>query len=136
MRASPSHRERQRLAATEDQLVLFPAEDATRAVSSNHTRPAGGRDGLNAGAVSNTLPGGRVAAVVDLVTAAKWLGIGRTVAYQLVRQGRWPSPVLRLGHQIKVPTGPLLELLGLSPDEAADLPLSSTQRHADLRARG
>jgi hypothetical protein len=50
---------------------------------------------------------------MDLVTAARMLGIGRTVAYELVRKGEWLTPVLRVGHQIKVPKAPLFELLGL-----------------------
>jgi hypothetical protein len=57
-----------------------------------------------------------VPAVLDLVTAARLLGIGRTVAYQLVRQGKWPTPVIRLGSQIKVPSAPLFELVGLSTE--------------------
>jgi hypothetical protein len=68
--------------------------------------------------------------VLDLGTAARMLGIGRTVAYQLVRQGNWPTPVLRLGNQIKVPSAPLLELLGLSTDPAPDLSVGRTARHA------
>ena len=54
----------------------------------------------------------RLPPVVDLPTAAAILGIGRTLAYQLVRTGQWPTPVLRIGRLIKVPTGPLLDLLG------------------------
>ncbi len=56
----------------------------------------------------------RLAVVVDLVTAATALGIGRTTAYGMVRTGRWPTPVLRLGHRIRVPTAALRDLLGLS----------------------
>ena len=52
--------------------------------------------------------------VVDLLTAASVLGIGRTSAYELVRTGRWPTPVLRLGNSIRVPTAALRELLSLS----------------------
>jgi len=48
---------------------------------------------------------------VDLPTAASLLGIGRTSAYALVRTDRWPTPILRLGRLIRVPTAPLLELL-------------------------
>ncbi len=70
-------------------------------------------------------------AVVDLVTAARMLGIGRTVAYQLVRRGEWPTPVLRLGHQIKVPSAPLLELLGLSQERYATLTAAPPDRHAE-----
>lgn len=54
--------------------------------------------------------------VVDLVTAAAILGIGRTTAYEMVRTGRWPTPVLRLGHRIRVPTAALRELLSLSTE--------------------
>jgi predicted DNA-binding transcriptional regulator AlpA len=52
-------------------------------------------------------------AVVDLTTAAGVLGIGRTCAYELVRTGTWPTPVLRIGRLIRIPTAPLLELVGL-----------------------
>jgi predicted site-specific integrase-resolvase len=51
-------------------------------------------------------------AVLDLLTAATMLGIGRTLAYELVRTGRWPTPIIRIGRLIKVPTQPLLDLLG------------------------
>lgn len=49
--------------------------------------------------------------VVDVATAASILGIGRTAAYELIRLGRWPTPVLRLGKLIRIPSGPLLELV-------------------------
>ena len=61
--------------------------------------------------------------VIDLPTAADALGIGRSAAYELVRIGQWPTPVVRLGRLIRVPTEFLLELLGL--DSAA-----ATQRTA------
>lgn len=51
------------------------------------------------------------AAVVDLVDAARVLGIGRTLAYRLVRDGQWPTPVIRVGRLIKVPVGPLYAYL-------------------------
>lgn len=43
--------------------------------------------------------------------AARVLGIGRTLAYELVRTDAWPTPVIRAGKLIKIPTVPLLELL-------------------------
>jgi predicted site-specific integrase-resolvase len=67
-------------------------------------------------------------AVVDLRTAAAALGIGRTAAYELVRTGRWPTPVLRVGGRIKVPTAPLLELLGVSTDSPTAVPASAVKR--------
>lgn len=53
---------------------------------------------------------------LDLTAAAALLGISRTAAYELVRSGTWPTPVLRLGCRIKIPTQPLLTLLGISTD--------------------
>ena len=52
--------------------------------------------------------------VVDVPTAAAVLGVGRSAAYELIRCGQWPTPVLRLGKLIRVPTAPLLELVGLT----------------------
>lgn len=52
--------------------------------------------------------------VVDVPTAAAVLGIGRTAAYELIRVGNWPTPVLRLGKLIRIPTAPLLELVQVS----------------------
>ena len=52
--------------------------------------------------------------VVDVATAAAVLGVGRSAAYELIRVGRWPTPVLHLGKAIRVPTAPLLELVGLA----------------------
>jgi predicted DNA-binding transcriptional regulator AlpA len=57
--------------------------------------------------------------VVDLLTAAAVLGVGRTAAYEMVRSGCWPTPVLRLGNRIRVPTAALRELLSLSTESRA-----------------
>jgi excisionase family DNA binding protein len=55
-------------------------------------------------------------AVIDVPTAAQVLGIGRTAAYRLVREGEWPTPLIRVGGSIRVPTAPLLTLvLGQNP---------------------
>jgi excisionase family DNA binding protein len=56
--------------------------------------------------------------VVDLVTAAAVLGVGRTTAYDMVRTGCWPTPVLRLGNRIRIPTAALRELLNLSTESS------------------
>jgi len=53
----------------------------------------------------------KVPPVIDVPTAAAILGIGRTAAYELIRAGRWPTPVLRLGKLIRIPSAPLLELV-------------------------
>jgi len=52
-------------------------------------------------------------AVIDVETAGRLLGLGRSAAYQLVKDGAWPTPVLRLGRRWRVLTAPLLALLGV-----------------------
>ena len=52
-------------------------------------------------------------AVTDLVTAGRALGLGRTKAYELARNGEFPCPVIRAGKTYLVPTAGLLALLGL-----------------------
>lgn len=60
--------------------------------------------------------------VLDIVAAGQLLGIGRTTAYQLARHGKFPVPVLHVGGGYKVPTAPLLALLGI------DTPTSTVTR--------
>ena len=74
-------------------------------------------------------------AVVDLRTAARALGLGRTLAYQLARRGEFPCRVLRLGGAYRVPTADLLQVLGLTredngapPPRAPDAPPPPTPR--------
>ncbi|WP_459647980.1 hypothetical protein [Kitasatospora sp. Ki12] len=55
----------------------------------------------------------RLPVITDLVTAGRALGIGRTRAFELARRGEFPVPVLRVGVTWRVPTAPLLQLLGL-----------------------
>ena len=52
-------------------------------------------------------------ATLTLPQAARLLGIGRTHAYTLAAHGQFPVPVLHLGHVVRIPTAPLLALLGL-----------------------
>jgi predicted DNA-binding transcriptional regulator AlpA len=54
--------------------------------------------------------------VLDVPTAAKVLGIGRSLAYDLVRRDDWPTPVLHVGKLIKIPSAPLLALLSEQPE--------------------
>jgi hypothetical protein len=56
-------------------------------------------------------------AMVDLMTAARALRIGRTKAYDLARLGEFPCRIIRIGDLYRVPTTDLLRLLG-----AADTP--------------
>jgi len=48
---------------------------------------------------------------LDIPTAAKLLGLSRTKAYQLAKEGTFPCRVLRIGHSYRVPTQSLLRLL-------------------------
>lgn len=57
-------------------------------------------------------------AVLDVPTAADVLGISRTAAYELIRTDGWPTPVFHLGRLIRVPTAPLLSLLGVGEPAA------------------
>ncbi len=56
--------------------------------------------------------------VVDLMTAARVLGIGRTKAYRLAHDGQFPVRLIRPGLSYLVPTADLLRLLGITPPEA------------------
>jgi hypothetical protein len=51
-------------------------------------------------------------ATTDVKTAGAILGIGRTKAYELAREGTFPVAVLRIGRRIMVPTPSILKLLG------------------------
>jgi predicted DNA-binding transcriptional regulator AlpA len=62
--------------------------------------------------------------VVDLMTAARALGIGRTTAYQLAKAGQFPVRIIRVGSNYHVPTAELMKTLGVEaiphPREATD----------------
>ena len=58
--------------------------------------------------------------VLVVPTAAKVLGIGRSLAYELVRRGEWPTTVLHVGKLIKIPTQPLIRLVDGSTVEGSD----------------
>jgi Helix-turn-helix domain len=57
-------------------------------------------------------------ASIDLVTAGKALGIGRTLAHDLARRGQFPVRVLRLGNRYRVPTAEVLRFLGAAEQPA------------------
>jgi excisionase family DNA binding protein len=57
-------------------------------------------------AVANGMP-----ELLTVPEAARILGIGRSLAYQLIREDGWPTPVIRTGRLIKIPATPLLRLL-------------------------
>ena len=54
----------------------------------------------------------------NVETAGSVFGLSRTQAYQAVRAGRFPVPVLRIGRRIVVPTAPIRRLLEIDIDAA------------------
>ncbi len=62
---------------------------------------------------------------VDLPTAGRAWGLGRTKAHELARAGQFPCPVLRLGHAYRVTRADLLRSLGIEPDNTAAGPAPS-----------
>ncbi len=54
---------------------------------------------------------------LDIPTAARALGLGRSTAYELARRGEFPCRILRIGSSYRVPTADLLRVLGIEPGE-------------------
>lgn len=54
---------------------------------------------------------------VDLMTAARALGIGRTKAYELARNDEFPCRIIRIGDLYRVATADLIRLLGSTLDD-------------------
>jgi predicted DNA-binding transcriptional regulator AlpA len=69
------------------------------------------RGGSRANAMLGGSQRGVWPAVLDVPQAARLLGIGRTLAYELIRTDQWPTPVLRIGRLIRIPSRPLIELI-------------------------
>ena len=61
---------------------------------------------MSQNSLADAVSAGGMPAGLDLPEAARMLGVGRTLAYQLVREGQWPTPVVRVGRLIKIPTRP------------------------------
>jgi hypothetical protein len=55
---------------------------------------------------------------VDLVTAGRAFGLGRTKAFELAKQGEFPCKVLTVGVRYRVPRSDLLAALGVDFPEA------------------
>ncbi|GLY04998.1 DNA-binding protein [Actinoplanes sp. NBRC 101535] len=73
-------------------------------------------------------------AVTDLPTAARIFGLGRSLAYDLARDGRFPAPVIRAGTRYRIPVAGILTVLGLSA--GCDLTRSamrSVDHHGGIR---
>ncbi|MET7694857.1 DNA-binding protein [Streptomyces sp. NPDC005483] len=59
-------------------------------------------------------------ATVNVETAGRAFGIGRTTAYQLARTGKFPCQVVRAGRAFRVVTADLRRVLGVEqPNEQA-----------------
>lgn len=56
---------------------------------------------------------------ISIESAGRLLGVSRGTAYQLVREQRFPVPVLRVGHKLRVPRAPLMRLLGVEAEQIA-----------------
>lgn len=57
-------------------------------------------------------------AAVDVETAARAFGIGRTTAYTLARTNQFPCKVLRAGKAYRVITEDLLRVLQVTPESS------------------
>jgi excisionase family DNA binding protein len=69
--------------------------------------------------------------VVDVPTAARALGLGRSTAYELVRRSEFPCPVLRVGTSYRIPTAGLMRVLGIElPSPGESLDVSRDRGHA------
>ena len=56
----------------------------------------------------------------DVTTAAQILGIGRTLAFDLLKRDQFPVRVLRIGRRVVVPVPDLLRLLGIAEPNAGN----------------
>jgi Tfp pilus assembly protein PilW len=55
---------------------------------------------------------------VDLATAGRAFGLGRTRSYELARAGEFPCRVIPVGRKFRVPRSALLEALGIKDNTA------------------
>jgi hypothetical protein len=69
----------------------------------------------------SVLPDAEVQPTVDLITAARAWGIGRSAAYEGAKNGTLPFPVISVGRHLRVPTAPLRRGLQLD-GPTADMP--------------
>lgn len=59
---------------------------------------------------------------VDVPTAARALGLGRSTAYELARRDEFPCRVLRVGSSYRVSTADLMRILGIEPPTPEEAP--------------
>jgi hypothetical protein len=72
-------------------------------------------------------------ASIDIVTAGRAFGVGRTTAYALARAGEFPCQVIRAGRAYRAITADLLRVLHISPENSdaagGATPTASSERH-------
>ena len=70
-------------------------------------------------------------AALEMAAACELLGISSWTGYELVKRDDFPVPVLHLGRAIRIPTRPLLDLLGIDPERPiAGVAAPATQQTA------
>lgn len=62
---------------------------------------------------------------VDVETAGKAFGLGRSTSYSLARAGEFPCKVIRAGRSYRVITADLLRVLQISPAALCASPTST-----------
>jgi hypothetical protein len=67
---------------------------------------------------------------VDLATAGRAFGLGRTRSYELARAGEFPCRVIPVGRKFRVPRSALLEALGIKDNTADPEPATLCLAHA------
>ena len=115
-----------------DRVGTASVSDCGRArrVRSGSRGGAGSASGSASGRVSTSGSVGVVSlsqvaglpVVLDVPSAGRLLGIGRTRAYRLAASDGFPCPVLRVGGSWRVPTAGVLEVLGLPMPVGQDQP--------------
>jgi predicted DNA-binding transcriptional regulator AlpA len=58
--------------------------------------------------------------VTDVPTTAAIFGLSRSVAYDLIRTGAFPVPVLRFGSRYRIPVAAILTALHMNHTTSAD----------------
>lgn len=76
-------------------------------------------------------------ASIDIVTAGRALGLGRTTAYALARSGDFPVAVIKAGGVYRVSTARLLHVLQITPENTEGVvvaPTTPTSEHVTQTA--
>ncbi|MFD5874050.1 DNA-binding protein [Streptomyces sp. NPDC060322] len=60
----------------------------------------------------------KLPAAVDIETAARAFGLGRTTAYTLAKAGQFPCQVIRAGRSYRAVTADILRVLHITPENS------------------